>query len=253
MLGIYFSGTGNTRYCLKTFLDALGGGAAAIPIEDKRLPEQLERHEIIVLAYPVYFSGLPKIVRDFLVKHGETFRDKKVYIIATMGLFSGDGAGCAARLLKRHGARILGGLHLKMPDCIADEKALKRSLKENRRLVRQAQEKITCAARAFQSGAPTRDGLSLPCHLAGLFGQRLWFGRKTAAYTNKLKIDPQRCVGCAACVQGCPMKNLRLAGGKAVQQGSCTMCYRCISVCPRQAITLLGKRVVEQSRIEKYL
>ena len=43
-----------------------------------------------------------------------------------MGLFSGDGAGILARRLRKYGAQIIGGLHLKMPDSIADEKALKR-------------------------------------------------------------------------------------------------------------------------------
>ena len=52
-------------------------------------------------------------------------------MIATMGLFSGDGAGVLARLLKKYGAKITGGLHLKMPDSIADEKVLKRPLEKN--------------------------------------------------------------------------------------------------------------------------
>lgn len=47
---------------------------------------------------------------------------KKVFLIATMGLFSGDGAGILGRLLQQYGAEIIGGLHLRMPDSIGDEK-----------------------------------------------------------------------------------------------------------------------------------
>ena len=95
--------------------------------------------DFIVLAYPVYFSNLPKIMRDFLENNRIVFSGKKVFILSTMGLFSGDGTGCAARLLKKYGALIVGGLHLKMPDCIGDEKLLKKTKEENHILVKQAE------------------------------------------------------------------------------------------------------------------
>ena len=60
-----------------------------------------------------------------------------------MGLFSGDGSGNLARLLKKYDAVITGGLHLKMPDCISDVKALKRKYEKNIDLVRNADKKST--------------------------------------------------------------------------------------------------------------
>lgn len=44
-----------------------------------------------------------------------------------MGLFSGDGAGILGRLLQQYGAEIIGGLHLRMPDSIGDEKSVEAS------------------------------------------------------------------------------------------------------------------------------
>ncbi|MEY8494853.1 hypothetical protein AALC16_17825 [Lachnospiraceae bacterium 29-91] len=67
---------------------------------------------------------------DFVHSNSEMWKEKNVFIIATMALFSGDGAGVLGRLLKQYGAKITGGLHLKMPDSIADEKVLKRSQKK---------------------------------------------------------------------------------------------------------------------------
>lgn len=90
-------------------------------------------------------------------------------------------------------------------------------------------------------------------HIAGLFGQRLYFYNKTRKYTNKLKIDKAKCVGCGVCVKLCPMKNLSISHNKAKAEENCTMCYRCINKCLQQAITLLGKNVIEQGTIEKYL
>lgn len=93
--------------------------------------EAIKRNTEIIFAYPVYFSNMPRIVYDFINRNRSVFSGKKIFVIATMGLFSGDGAGCSARLLAKCGAHITGGLHLKMPDCIGDEKVLKRTNEQN--------------------------------------------------------------------------------------------------------------------------
>lgn len=196
---------------------------------------------------------MPKIVHDFINKNQNIFSRKKIFVIATMGLFSGDGAGCSARLFLKYGAYITGGLHLKMPDCIGDEKALKRTKEENQMLIKKAEHKIKEAVDNLKFGRPSREGLGFWYHMAGLFGQRLWFYHKTKKYSDKLHIESEKCIGCGKCVCACPMDNILLQSGKAQQQGKCTMCYRCVNHCPKQAITLLGKKLYEQCAIEKYI
>lgn len=222
-------------------------------IEDSRVTEAIINNQAIVLAYPIYYSSLPKIMSDFIINNGRLFAGKTVYIIATMGLFSGDGAGCAARLLKKYDARIAGGLHLKMPDSIGDEKVLKKTLEQNQRLVKAAEKKIHLAVAKLKAKRPGKEGLGVLGHLTGLLGQRLWFGFKTKTYTDKLHIDDKKCIGCKKCINLCPMGNISMIEGKAVPGIRCTMCYRCVNNCPQEAITLLGKKVYEQSRIEKYI
>lgn len=169
---------------------------------------------------------------------------KNIFIIATMGLFCGDGAGILARLLKNYGAIVMGGLHLKMPDSICDEKALKRSFEKNKKIVMKAEEKIGKSVDNLKNGKPPQEGLGIVYHLAGLFGQRLYFFGKTRKYTDKLKINSLKCIGCGLCEKLCPMGNIAVKNGIAVSGDKCTMCYRCISKCPKQAITLLGKKVI---------
>ena len=253
MVGIYFSGTGNTRFCTETFLDSYDTGAESCSIESPDALRLLREHQEILFAYPIYYSSLPKIVQDFLRAHGALFAGKTVFLLSTMGLFSGDGAGCAARVLRGYGAHIAGGLHVRMPDSISDEKALKKPLESNRALVQAAKEKVCAAAHQLREGTPPRDGLGFLPHAAGLLGQRLWFGHKVKRYSDRLKIDPTTCVGCGRCAEGCPMGNLTIRDGKAVAGTRCTMCYRCVNHCPAQAITLLGHQVWGQSTIEAYL
>lgn len=253
MIGIYFSGTGNTRFCVEYLIKQLEPEGKAYSIEEEGVLEYIAKEQEIILGYPIYYSNLPKIFRDFLQENKEVWKDKKIYLVATMGLFSGDGAGVAARQLKKYGANIIGGLHLAMPDCIGDEKVLKKSLEKNRAMVKKAKAKIEAAANCYKQGKPTKEGLNFLYHLAGLFGQRLWLYNKTKKYTDKLKINSEKCIGCGKCAKLCPMKNLALEQEKAVSKGACTMCYRCVNNCPVQAITLLGNKVIEQSVIEKYL
>lgn len=253
MIGIYFSGTGNSKYAVERFLQNYDATANAFSMEDRSVLEEVKVHEEIVFGYPVQYSTVPKILRDFISENKELWRNKKVFVIATMGLFSGDGAGVLARLLKSYGAENIGGLHIQMPDSICDEVVLKRSLEKNRQLVKRAECKLEKAAKRMKAGRPTKEGIGLISRILGFLGQRLWFGNITKHYSDKLKIDAEKCVACGKCVTICPMKNIELVDRACVSGNQCTMCYRCVNYCPKQAITLLGKKVIEQSVIEKYI
>lgn len=246
MLGIYFSGTGNTKHCVEYFTEQFGDAIHTASVESPEAVQEIAAHDIIIFGYPVYFSNTPKIVRNFILHNSECFQDKRVYIIATMALFSGDGAGCAARLLHKCNAEIIGGLHLRMPDCIGDEKILKKTAKDNSALIKRAELKIECAAERLKNGNGNREGLGLLSHIAGLLGQRLWFYGKTITYKKKPDVDSNKCIGCGKCAVLCPMNNIAIVDEKAVSHNRCTLCYRCFSRCPTQALTILGRQVHEQ-------
>lgn len=253
MIGIYFSGTGNSKYALEKFLKEYNNESFLYSIEDENIIEQLNNHDELIFSYPVQYSSVPKILRDFIHNNSEVWRGKKIFIIATMALFSGDGAGVLGRLLKQYGAKITGGLHLQMPDSIADEKVLKRSLKKNILLMENTNKKIVKAVIDIKSGQYPQEGLGLLSRLAGFLTQRLWFDHRTRKYSNQLKVDTDKCVGCSKCAKICPTGNIIMKHNKAQGNDKCTVCYRCVNSCPTQAITLLGKSVIQQTSIEKYL
>lgn len=213
--------------------------------------KELAQHNFIILAYPIQFSNIPVMVRDFIQKHSDVWKGKQVLCVATMALFSGDGAGCSARLLKKYGAKIIGGLHLHMPDSICDVKLLKKSIEQNQKTIRSTDKKIEKWAHKIKQGKYPHDGLHFCDRIAGLLGQRLWFYGKTKNYSDKLKIN-QDCTGCGLCARLCPMGNLTIKDSRASAGNRCTMCYRCVSSCPKQAITLLGNTVIEQCRYDRY-
>ncbi len=251
MVGIYLSGTGNTKHCIEKLVALLDRSAVILPLEDKNIIEAIDKNSIIILGYPTQYSNAPYMVRDFIIRNRTMWKGKRILCVATMGAFSGDGAGCTARSLKKYGATILGGLHLRMPDSVCDSKLLKRTIAQNREIIASADKKIEIVAKQIKHGKYPKEGISLLSHMIGLFGQRLWFYRKTIGYTDRLKVSND-CNGCGTCVSLCPMKNISIQEGRAVGGNKCTMCYRCISHCPQKAITLLGDEVREQCRFDKY-
>ena len=62
----------------------------AISIETPDASSVIAQHDVIVFGYPVCFSNAPKIVQDFITQNKDCFHGKKVFIIATMALCSGD-------------------------------------------------------------------------------------------------------------------------------------------------------------------
>lgn len=253
MIGVYFSGTGNTKYCVKKLCGKIDEGIKTYPLEDEDVVNKILEADEIIFGHPTQFSNIPYMVREFIISNKNIWKNKKIICLSTMGLFSGDGAGCSARLFKKYGAKVLGGIHIKMPDSVCDNKALKKSLEDNIKIVEEANIKIERIANQIKIKKYPHDGIRWYSHIIGLFGQRLWFYSKSNKYTSKFKIDYDKCVKCGHCVSICPMKNLDLAGEKVISHNKCTMCYRCVSTCPNKAITILGNNVIEQVRIEKYL
>lgn len=252
MIGIYFSGTGNTKHCVSTFVQAINNEAVLIPLESKDTQNYIRNEkDIIVFGYPTQFSNAPIFVRDYIMKNKDILNGKNIFIISTMGLFSGDATGCTARLFKKVGAKVIGGLQVRMPDNVCDVGTLKKSKEENRAIIYKADNKIKESVKAYTNGRPTQDGLSVFSHVAGLFGQRLWYYSRTKNYSNRIKIDTNKCIRCGKCISICPTNNLIMNNENIKSKNKCTMCYRCISQCPQKAITLMGKEVVQQYSYDK--
>ena len=68
MLGVYLSGTGNTKHCVEKFVSLLDENAEIIPLEEKKVRQRISEKRHIILGYPTQFSNAPIMVRDFIKK-----------------------------------------------------------------------------------------------------------------------------------------------------------------------------------------
>ena len=55
--------------------------AIAYTIEDDEVLKAVNNADMIVFSYPVQFSTVPKIMRDFVTDNKELWRNKKVFVI----------------------------------------------------------------------------------------------------------------------------------------------------------------------------
>ena len=71
MVGIYFSGTGNSRYAAELFCREYDEATKAFSLEDDNITRVVKNEEMLVFACPVQYSTVPKILRDFIIENKE--------------------------------------------------------------------------------------------------------------------------------------------------------------------------------------
>ena len=53
-----------------------------------------------------------------------------------------------------------------------------------------------------------------------------------------IKVDKEKCTGCSACVEVCPVNAIEIKNDKAVVSDECIECSACVNECPNEAISL---------------
>jgi len=238
-----FSGTGNTFFVAQAVCAAIRKtdrcDLFAVENHLDDADRLIERYDIIGLAYPIYGSSLPPIVFRFL----ETWSDhqKKAFVFCTQWLFSGDGAAYGGRQLEKKGFVVLWQEHFMMPNNITDLGILdRRKPYDYGKIARSVTRKADRFTRLILTGREHRKGSNFGSLLLGLLQRAPFQAMDPAGLAQALRIDHDRCVRCGACVDICPVSNLVMTHDEIVPQKGCTLCYRCVNHCPTRAIRLAG-------------
>lgn len=236
MIMLYFSGTGNSAYIAKGFSQRMEADCHSIE-ENIDVASLLSAYDTVAVCYPIYGSCVPRIMRDFVEKHRTILVEKKLIILCTQMMFSGDGARAFARLLPGCDSRVIYAEHFNMPNNISNFWLFPVREGERRRKQAAAERKLDRVCRDIQSGVVRRRGWSWFSALLGKLQNTYWpaiEGKQAGSF----KADGD-CNRCGLCVHRCPVQNLELSETGVVQKNNCILCYRCVNLCPQQAATVM--------------
>ena len=242
----WFSGTGNSLAVARDIAGEL----------DEATLEPIARHRAgrvavegaVGIVCPVYFYGLPLVVRDFLDRL-DVSRASYVFVVLTAGGFPGRAAVEARGRLRRAGrdpdavySVTAPGNYIAMYDVRAGE-ALQG-------LVAAARDAARRVGRDVRDCATTSDRTSIASRAVNAVFAAT-FGRVFAATcrTQDRKFEvTEACTRCGICARVCAVANVELVDGRPRWLGHCEQCFACIHWCPARAIQIRGTASATRGR-----
>jgi len=217
--------------------------------ENADFASEIESNDTVTICYPIYFSRVPLIMREFVARYMTQLKGKRLIIFATQLILSSDGARVLYDLFPKAHVEVIYAEHFFMPNNVCNTPILPQpSGKTIERCKKRAEAKMLRVCENIRNGKVVKRGFSVVGHILGL-PQGLPWQRDTSitfAVKGTLEYRTQHgikihkgCNVCNACIKCCPINNLENHQGSIVHKNNCTACYRCVNLCPKQAITLL--------------
>lgn len=231
----YFSATGNNKYVAERISKGTDIFVESIQAYDGKT---IDNDDVVGIAAPTYFWGLPRIVTKFL-ESVEVTSASYIFYVTTYGTVPGKSYEFARKILEKRGIQLSALYSIKMPDVWTPIFDL--SDKEKVRLQNQRAEKqLNEVCRLIDERAKgnfVKDRF-VPKMIAKAYNS---YGLKECIKTSHLHVD-SACIGCGLCEKKCPAQAIRMVNGKPTWiKAECEMCLGCLHRCPKFAIQYDGK------------
>lgn len=225
----FFSGTGNSYHIALQIQSRFP--EASLFFIPKTDPADLLPFEEIGFVFPVYFFGIPDVVRQFLKKI-DFSRPVRIFSVITCGGGPGIAMDQFCSLMKKKGQRVAYSKVLVMPD---DYILLYRQdKKKNEMLLKQADNTMKTVLTDLENRA---DNYFRPSFFRFWSGLQILIGRQMKHTAQFFRV--KGCIGCKRCVETCPTQNIRYEDGTIHYGKQCVGCLGCINTCPMEAIQFL--------------
>lgn len=222
---IYFSGTGNSRYCAEFLADRLGDTAinSFEAIKSKTgITAESERPWIFVS--PTYGWRIPKIFEECL-RSSRLSGSRAAYFIMTAGSEIGDAEQLNSRLCSEIGLDFMGTQPVIMPENYIALFGTPPPAEADK-IISAARPSLERAAELIARGA------AIPKNKSGAIDRMKSGFVNRVFYRCIIKAKRFRtteaCTGCGACAAGCVLGNIELTGGRPIFGDRCTHCMACI-------------------------
>lgn len=234
-LGIYFTGTGNTkRVCLTAQSELLSRGHSldlVDVIENK--PISLAGYDGLFVFYPIYAFNAPKPIIACAKSIKKLEKPIPCVIMKQSGehLFWNNASSLhLISILKRRNILVKNEYHYLMPYSFV----FRHSDYMAFRMKSVMEKLLPMDLDLFLQGKDVhvkRFFFDRP--FAAILRIQRWGGRFNGRF---YRVDADKCVQCMRCVKECPAENISFENGKFRFGGKCLMCQRCVMHCPKKAV-----------------
>ncbi len=241
---IYFSGTGNSRYCAQMLADKLEDELLdSFNFIKNGISAELISATPWVFVSPTYCWQLPHIFEEF-IRTSRFEGCKDAYFVMTCGSDIGNAGEKIQKVCEEVGLSFQGVLPVVMPEnYIAMFEVPQPEIAK--RIVLVAKRAVLKAVRMVKKGErfPVQKVNLADKFKSGPLNPIFYkvFVKAKAFYATAL------CVGCGKCANACVLNNISIKDGKPKWGDACTHCMACICGCPVEAIEY-GKKSLGKPR-----
>lgn len=236
----WFSGTGNSLYAARKLAAELNDcelvPMASLSDREKVSPE----HEVVGLVFPMYYEGLPNLVRSFVDKL-KTNSDQYVFAVATFGGGPSWVAGELKQILQDQLDAVfmvpMPGNYLPLYDIPSEKKVNK--------LLSAAEVTLNDIIDQVRDRRKSPGSDSFPGKLLYWLLHNKW-SRKAPGKDARFSVTSD-CISCGLCASVCPVCNVMMEDGSPRWQHRCEECLACVHWCPERAI-LISRKTSGQRR-----
>lgn len=230
---VYFSGTGNSRFCAEFLAKRLGDEVLDVfSFLQDGIAADLTSRKPWVFVSPTYGWRIPRIFEEFILS-ARFQGSKNAYFVMTCGSEIGRPMKWLEALCGEKDLTYLGVLEVVMPENYVAMFPVP-EMEEAVGIVR-------AALPTLESAVPyIAEELPLKPHKAGVLDSLKSGPMNRIFYRFFVKADAffstDVCISCGKCMELCVQNNIRLIEGKPNWGDCCTHCMACICGCPTEAI-----------------
>lgn len=236
-----FSGTGNSLLVARQLASGLGQEIAMLEkkllLKPSKQLFELADGQPAIWVFPIYSWGVPPVVRRFIRKVKiKASPDTLHWMVATCGDDIGRADDQWRQEIGRRGWTPRGAFSVQMPNTYVCMKGFEVDSPEvERRKLEAMPGRVARVVEEIKRRRAETDVVRGDYAWLKTAVVYPWF-RAFCMSPSPFHCDPEKCVGCATCANGCPLDNITMKDGKPVWGPACALCLRCFHCCPTRAI-----------------